>query len=208
MSAFPYQHSYSMHHEHYDVAQEIHSLFNKQVDKAMTAVSTALGFDPFTRDLDDYKMAYGLVVPPVLYDDNKDLCDALADYVKAVFRTHYVNITVGQWREPMTYRDLDCVGSRSRDLDIPHHYYMELNPYVIGTRRPPLDPSDMEPFPYKWTLDLNADDAYHYYIKIASLDGTNSAWKTKDGETAAEPGNTAWESKHGCDDDACSCCSE
>jgi len=197
-----------MHSEHYDVAHEIYSLFNKQVDKAMIAVSSALGFDPFTRDLDDYKCAYGIVVPHVLYDDNKDLCDALADYVKAVFRTHYVDITLGQWREPMTYKDLDCVGSRSRDLDVPHHYYMELNPYVIGTRRPPLDPADMDPFPYKWTIDLNSDDAYHYYIKIESTQGEIVAWKTTGGETAAEPGNTVWESKHGCDDDGCSCCSE
>jgi len=208
MSSFPYQHGYSTHTEHYDVAQEIHDLFSKQITSAMTAVSDILGFDPFTRELDDYKIAHGLVVPPVLYNDNRDLCDALVDYVKAVFRTHYVNITVGQWREPMTYRDLDCVGSRSRDLYVPHHYYMELNTYVIGTRRPPLDAASMDSFPYKWTLDLNTADAYHYIIKIESTQGEIASWKTKDGETAAEPGNTAWESKHGCDDDECSCCSE
>jgi hypothetical protein len=206
--SFPYTHGYCQHAQHLEVAEEIHTLFMQQVGKAMTAVTTAIGFDPFTRELDDWKIAYGVVVPPVLFDDNKDLCDALVAYIQAVFRTHYVAITVGRWCMPKTYRDLDCVGSRSRDLDVPHHYYMELNPYVIGTRRPPLDAADMTPFPYKWTLDLDTDDAYHYYTKIESVDGEIAAWKTKDGAVAANPGNTAWEAKQECDDDDCSCCSE
>ncbi len=204
---FPYTHGYSQYAEHQDVAEEIHTLFMRQVGKAMTAVTTSIGFDPFTRELDDWKIAYGIVVPPVLFDDNKDLCDALVAYIETVFRTYYVAVTVGKWCMPKTYHDLDCVGSRSRDLDVPHHYYMELNPYVVGTRRPPLDAADMEAFPYKWTLDLNDADAYHYYIKIESVEGAIAPWKTKGGDVAAEPGNIAWGDKQECDDD-CSCCSE
>ena len=200
MSAFPHvdasHYGYEKHTEHEDVATTMNRLLNTQIEKAMSTVSKLLGFNPFTREIDDYKAAYGLVVPVVLFNDNRDLCDALASYVTAVFKTHYIILENAQWRKPTTYKDLDCCGSRSRDIDVPQHFYFEPCLRSVGTRRPPLDYCDMEKFPVSWDLDMNTEDQYHYYIAVRSTDGDVVPWKATDGTVVAEPGNARWGDAH------------
>ncbi len=200
MSAFPHvdasHYGYQKHQEHQTVANTLNDLLNAQIEKAMDTVSELLGFNPFTRELDDYKAAYGLVVPDFLFNDNRDLCDALVSYVTAVFKTHYITLEHTVWRTPTTYKDLDCCGSRSRDVDVPQHFYFEPCLRSVGTRRPPLDYCDMEKFPVSWDIDMNTDDQCHFYVRVCTTDGDVAPWKAADGAVVAEPGNAHWDEKH------------
>ena len=175
-------HGYSQHSDHQYRASQINYMMNTLIDKAMQRITSELGFDIFSRDLSDYEHAYSIVIPKDLYYDESptanDFRDTLERWVKAIFNTHYIYIET-EWRESSLDPDsdfsaplyeVDCCGSRSREINIGPHLYFTCSMRCTATRRPPLDvaPASQvwpEGIPYKWSvITEQPDDAIVHYI--------------------------------------------
>ncbi len=175
-------HGYSQHSDHQYRASQINHMIDILIDKAMQRITSELGFNIFSRDLSDYEHAYSIVIPKDLYYDESpaahDFRDTLERWVKAIFNTHYIYLET-EWRESSLDPDsefkgplyeVDCCGSRSREINIGPHLYFTCSMRCTATRRPPLDVASAqevwpEGIPYKWSvITEQPDEAIVHYI--------------------------------------------
>jgi hypothetical protein len=168
---------YSQYADNEDAAETINNMINTLIEKAMARVTAELGFDIWSRSLDDWEHAYAAIIPRALYYDESpaahDFRRTLNDFITAVFATYFLYIEV-EWRDSSKnpeceyggcLYEVDCVGSRSRSVNIGPHLFFTCRMRCTGTRRPPLDaltPAEIWPegIPYKWTLVTDQPDCY------------------------------------------------
>jgi hypothetical protein len=108
---------------------------DERIEQVMTEINDALGFDAWSRILDDHVWAYAFCVPEAVYED-RALCYKLEGYLRSMFCAAYMTLSVGEWRAssadedwPENSRyDVDWLGSRHRSVHIGPHYYVEPMP--------------------------------------------------------------------------------
>ncbi len=168
---------YSQHEAHEETANIINDMIGDLIESAMVRIATELGFDIWSRSLDDWEHAYAVVLPRALYYDESaaahDFRRTLKDWITAVFATHYIYINA-EWRDSSKdpesefggcIYEVDWCGSRHRVVNLGPHLYLTFHIRCTGTRRPPLDtltPAEIWPegIPYKWKVICDQPDCY------------------------------------------------
>ncbi len=168
---------YSQYSDHEDNASTINNMITALIEKAMVRITAELGFDIWSRSLDDWEHSYAAIIPRALYYDESpaahDFRRTLKDYIEAVFATHFLYIDT-EWRDSSKdpesefgscIYEVDCVGSRSRSVNIGPHLFFTCRMRCTDTRRPPLDvltPAEIWPegIPYKWAVVIEEPDCY------------------------------------------------
>ncbi len=112
---------------HIEQAVTVSHAMEDRIEQVMTEINAALGFDAWSRNLDDHVWAYAFCVPEAVYADEA-LCDELEQYLHSMFRAAYMTLSVGEWRASSAEYDVDWVGSRHRSVHIGPHYYFEPAP--------------------------------------------------------------------------------
>jgi hypothetical protein len=168
-------HGYSQYADHEDNASTINMMMTALIEKAMARVTAELGFDIWSRSLNDWEHSYAAIIPASLYYDESaaahDFRRTLKDFIAAIFVTHYIYIDV-EWRDSSrdeeyesaeSIYEVDCCGSRSRSINIGPHLFFTCRMRCTGTRRNPLDVAPVadiwpEGVPYKWTVFKKSPD--------------------------------------------------
>lgn len=174
--------SRTLYAENEEDARAEELLLRRRLTRAQKFVNEGLGFDAWSRDLDDHRVCIAFCVPDTIYD-NEEICEQLEDWFRVVFGAHYL-IFDGEWRESSVdeeYPDncryeVDWCGSRSRSVNIGAHFYMDIRP-VFPTGKPPCDPVDRpfnrledEPVFPTWTVTHERPDCYTVNVVIRGLE--------------------------------------
>lgn len=145
--------------------------FESRCRAAMDSVTEAIGFDAWSRDLDDHVVAYAFCVPQTVYD-NEELREELKTWMYFMLGQSYLTCAVIEWRPSSadeewpdnTRYEVDWCGSKSREVHLGAHLYIEFMPRLTRSRglniKVPALPA--------WHLETVAPDCYTVSIKTIS----------------------------------------
>ncbi len=150
---------------------------DERIERVMTEINDALGFDAWSRILDDHVWAYAFCVPEAVFKD-RALCDELERYLRSMFRAAYMILSVGEWRASsadedwpdVSRYDVDWLGSRHRSVHIGPHYYIEPMPMrLAGQPYRPARPPPALPF---WHTRTSRPDESTVIIRTTPVPDT------------------------------------
>jgi hypothetical protein len=146
--------------------------FMAQLGVAQADVTTALGHEVWSRDLDDNIVSYAFCVPPAVYN-NKRLCRALRRWLVAVF-AYYEIAAIATWRPNSILNEYGCsmyeadwCGGRSRSINIGPHLYMEFE--MVASRGD--HPGAMPPIETLWYTYCYREDCYNDTMRVVLVAG-------------------------------------
>ncbi len=143
--------------------------FESRCQAAMDSVTEALGFDAWSRDLDDNIVAHAFCVPQSVYD-NEELRDELESWIYFIIGQHYLTAAVAEWRPSSAEEkwpdksryDVDWCGSRHREVNMGPHLYIEFMPRLTLSRRLSQSIPDLP----RWSVKSEQPDCYTVNIKV------------------------------------------
>ena len=167
--------SRTLYAENEEDARAEEELLRRRLTRAQKFVNDGLGFNAWSRDLDDHRVCIAFCVPDEVYDD-KEICEQLEDWFGAVFGAHYLTFE-GEWRDSSAdeeYPDncryeVDWCGSRSRSVNIGAHFYMDVRP-VFPTGKPPCDPVERPCDLPIWAVTHERPDCYTVNVVVEGLE--------------------------------------
>jgi hypothetical protein len=140
--------------------------FIDRCDKAMDAITTELGFNAWSRDLNDHVVAHAFCVPQSVYD-NKELCDTLERWLNMMVGRHYLTFARAQWQRSSasacpgsSIYQVDWCGSRHREVHLGCHLYVEFMPRLTCGRSL-VEKPDLP----KWRVESEQPDCYTVNVK-------------------------------------------
>lgn len=142
-------------------------VFMTQVNAAMDHVTSALGHEVWSRDLDDHIVSYAFCVSKSVYD-NKRMCRALRRWLKAVFAHYGIDINTSKWLQSSdnkfddSFYTVDWCGSRCRSVNIGPHLYLEPD----WSRSRGCHPGPPPPIEKLWHTYCIREDTYNYTMRV------------------------------------------
>ncbi len=148
-----------------DLIEETNA-FERRCQAAMDAVTEELGFDAWSRDLNDNVVAHAFCVPQNVYD-NKELCDHLEKWLYAMVGQYYLTFARAQWQRSSesawpgsSIYEVDWCGSRHREVHLGCHLYVEFMPRLTCGRSLAQKPELPQ-----WRVETEQPDCYTVNVK-------------------------------------------
>ncbi len=142
--------------------------FENRCQAAMDAITEELGFDAWSRDLNDHVVAHAFCVPQSVYD-NDELCDHLESWLNAVVGQYYLTFAKAEWQSSSAVwpgsssYDVDWCGSRHREVHLGCHLYVEFMPRLTLGRSLAQKPELPQ-----WRVEVEEVDNYTVNVKTVS----------------------------------------
>lgn len=143
--------------------------FIRRCHAAMDAITKELGFDAWSRSLNDHVVAHAFCVPQSVYD-NEELCEELESWLYKMVGLYRLTFTRAQWQKSSesawpgsSIYDVDWVGSRHRQVHLGCHLYVQFMPTLTHGRSLAEKPE----LP-KWHLEVDQPDCYNVNVKTVS----------------------------------------
>ncbi len=140
--------------------------FERRCQAAMDAITEELGFDAWSRDLDDHVVAHAFCVPQSVYD-KEGLCLLLESWLNAVVGQYYLTFARTQWQSSSesawpgsSIYQVDWCGSRHREVHLGPHLYMEFMPRLTVGRSLAQKPELPQ-----WRVETEQPDNYTVNVK-------------------------------------------
>jgi hypothetical protein len=138
----------------------------------MDTVRTELGFNAWTRNLDDHVVAYAFCVPEAVFH-NEELREEILSWFYHMFGLQYITLAKAEWRLTSAHEDwpqntlyeVDWCGSRSREVHIGPHLYLEFMPRLTKSRSWAEKPGLTS-----WRLERDEPDCYTVNYEIVPVD--------------------------------------
>lgn len=177
--------------------------FMAQLGAAQAHVTSALGHEVWSRDLDDHMVCYAFCVPAAVYN-NKRLCRALRRWLVAVFAWQEIEARP-TWRPNSILNEYDCsmyeadwFGSRCRSINIGPHLYLEFEMAESRGSHPGTPP----PIDALWHTYCICENCYNDTMRVVEVaDATELDFvKSKQNfrvEVMADATTAAWLRLHG-----------
>ncbi len=157
-------------YKYWNDAEEENRRFQVRLDAAMEYVTSALGINAWSRNLDEHVFANAFCMPAELYENEEQRSD-LYRFIARVFACHFISLSFSEWRESSDHPEwshgsryeVDWVGSRRRCVEIAHHLYLEYAPVLVGNRMP-SDPEGKPDGLPTWTVTTTEPTNYKVCI--------------------------------------------
>jgi hypothetical protein len=177
--------SLTIHDRFIDEANTIKCMLADRVEAAMAYVNAKLGFNAWSRDLDDNQQVIAFILPVEIYD-NEHLRGHLWKFINNVFYAHILSVEESHLMPDSSLEsifevmgedsceryEVDWHGSRSRKVELGPHLYFRLGfDGWIGRPCSDPEPPNME---IAWEVVAETPDCYTYIQKAKMINHTDS----------------------------------
>jgi hypothetical protein len=180
----------TLHDRFIDEAIAVKRMLVDRVEAAMAYVNEKLGFNAWSRDLDDHQQVFAFLLPVEIYD-NERLRGHLWKFINNVFYAHFLSVEESHLmldssnesilevmgEDSCERYEVDWHGSRSRKVELGPHLYFRLGfDGWIGRPRTDPEPPNMEiqGTDLAWEVVDESPDCYSYIQRARMITHTES----------------------------------